>query len=522
MKGLTARKPVPPFAALALFAAFLCAGISAPAAHAGQAETSNYAGLSVEASPQIFAVLCALDAAGFSADEDALANMPARLALRGQLRQMQGPTIEALQRFYHDHAVADPAETLSPYITFALVIGPPPNFEFQMEREALPPDVVSLEGFQELLVRFYREAHLDVRWARVEPEYEPAVGRDQAALHRIVSVTNGYLREIVKPFEGRTFAVYVEPLVGAQTNFRIQGDHYAIVVGASGVPQDAIQHAYLHFMLDPLVLRERRAIDARRSLLDIATRAPLLPAEYREDFIALVDECLIKAVELRLRRPAPAALEAALREADESGFVLVRPLVSQLQKFEKDQPAMSYYFPDMIAGLNVDAERKRLQQVTFASAERPVPQHSVGPDAETSEMDRLLAQGNRQLASQDPAAAAATFEQALAKHPDDPRALYGLAIASVLSGQASRARELFEKIVSAPGPAASAPADPAILAWAHVYLGRIHDLEREREAALKEYRAALAVEGAPDAARTAAQRGVETAYEPPQAPRGNN
>jgi hypothetical protein len=56
---------------------------------------------------------------------------------------------------------------------------------------------------------------------------------------------------------------------------------------------------------------------------------------------------------------------------------------------------------------------------------------------------------------------------------------------------------------------ASGPADPKILAWSHIYLGRIHDREGNRDLALSEYRAALAVEGAPDAARLAAQRGVE-------------
>jgi len=39
--------------------------------------------------------------------------------------------------------------------------------------------------------------------------------------------------------------------------------------------------------------------------------------------------------------------------------------------------------------------------------------------------------------------------------------------------------------------------------------------------ALAEYRAALDVDGAPEAARAAAQSGVETAYKPPERPGGN-
>jgi tetratricopeptide (TPR) repeat protein len=128
----------------------------------------------------------------------------------------------------------------------------------------------------------------------------------------------------------------------------------------------------------------------------------------------------------------------------------------------------------------------------------------------------LLAQGDRELARQDPKAAAATFESILAKYPGLPKAEYGLAIASVMAGNADRAEQLFAQLVSPPASAtASKPedaADPSILSWSHVYLGRIHDLEGEREAAVHDYLSALAVEGAPESARVAAQHGVDAPY----------
>jgi tetratricopeptide (TPR) repeat protein len=501
--------------------------MSASPSKAQQAGESSYTGISVEASPQVFSTMCALDAAGFGADESTLAQMPGRLALRGDLLKMQGPATDALRQFYRDHALAGSGETLSRYITFALVVGPPPQFQFQGNPDLLPPDVLTLDGFQEILANFYREAHLDLRWARIEPEYEPTVERYRDVVRRSVTVANAYLREIVKPSTGRTFTVYVEPLVGPRTNFRNYGDQYAIVVGTvSEMPADAIQHAYLHFLLDPVVLRFRPAVDKKRSLLAIAARAPRLPAEYHDDFVSFMDECLIKAVELRLRHLSPDQLAAALQDADQSGFILVRPLVAQLQKFEKAEPAMTYYFPDMVAGIDVDAEQKRLQGVTFAAAGATPPpdEHSSSESAPVSELDRWIAQGNLAVARKDAPAAAAVFQMALAKYPNDSRALYGLAIASVLSGDADRARELFERIVSQPavnadgaGNAAQ-PASPSIVAWAHVYLGRIHDLGDERDLAVGEYRAALAVDGAPEAARVAAQSGMETAYQPPRRP----
>ena len=189
---------------------------------------------------------------------------------------------------------------------------------------------------------------------------------------------------------------------------------------------------------------------------------------------------------------------------------------------------MSYYFPGLITGIDVQAEQKRLQGMTFASADA-VPALSAHGEAAApqSELEGWITEGNRQIASKDAAAAAATFQTAFAKYPNDPRVMYGLAIASVLSGEGDRAKDLFEQLVSARNAAAPGsgnaptPADPSIMAWSHVYLGRIHDLEDERELAVNEYQAALAVEGAPEAARVAAQSGVEIAYKPPPRPGEN-
>ena len=492
-------------------AALLVLGIAAaPKIHGQAAPTQEWAsGISVEASQQLFSTMCALDAAGFDADESTLAEMPSRLALRGELLKLQGPATVALRQFYRDHALADSGETLSRYITFALVVGPPPTFQYQGNADFLPPDVASLEGFQKLLVAFYSEAHLDIRWAQIKPEYNRAIARYQSPVRRIVTVSNGYLREILKPVQGRTFTVEVEPLVGNRTNFRNFGDHYAIVVGTGAqLPVDDIQHAYLHFMLDTLPLRYRKQVEGKSALLNIAARAPRLPTEYRTDFLSFTDECLIKAVELRLRRLTPEKLEAALAENDQSGFILVRPFVAQLQKFEKAEPAMTYYFPDIVAGVDVSAELKRLQNFTFApfqEASAPAQTASVR-EAQPAELDRQLADGDHQIALKDAAAASATFGKILEKYPNEPRAVYGLAIASILSGDADRAKELFEQLVDALGS--------TILTWSHVYLGRIHDLEDERDEALIEYRVALAINGSPENARVAAQRGLDSAYKP--------
>ena len=166
----------------------------------------------------------------------------------------------------------------------------------------------------------------------------------------------------------------VEPLAGNRLNFRTYQDHYSIVVGSGAeIPIDDIRHAYIHFLVDPMVLRSRQELDKKSALLNIAAKAPLLPRAYREDFFGLFDECFVKAVELRLNRLSAADLESALTEDDGEGLILVRPLVAQLKLFEKDGPAMQYYFPDIVKNLDVDAEKQRLKNVKFATAEPVKP-----------------------------------------------------------------------------------------------------------------------------------------------------
>ena len=222
----------------------------------------------------------------------------------------------------------------------------------------------------------------------------------------------------------------------------------------------------------------------------------------------------------------PDQLEAALVEDDLAGYILVRPLVAQLKVFEKSDPSMSYYFGDLIGGVDVAAEQKRLHGITFAAAPSTTApnQEKTSAAGGNADINRLLDQGDREIAVQNATAARATFEKVLEESPDQPRAIYGLAIASVLTGDAPRAKDLFEKLVSSPPPAgpatSSSPVDPTLLSWSHIYLGRIHDLEGDRSSALGEYKAALGVDGAPESARLAAQRGMDAAYSAQPAPAG--
>jgi tetratricopeptide (TPR) repeat protein len=515
--------------ALGMACVFLLALALAPELPA-QSGSSSPTGISVQQSEQIFDTLCALDAAGFQSDQSTLGDLPERLALEGDLLKLQGPATLAVRTYYRGHPEADPDALLSRYVTFALTVGPPPDFSFELSEDELPPEALSLEDFQPLLSAFYKEADLGARWKQVAPEYEPLAGKYRSIVRAVVVKTSAYLREVIGAQNGRSFTVYVEPLVGSHTDFRNLGDQYAVVVGAR--PADSaelIQHAYIHFMVDPLVLKDRDALLSKTPIFNIAARAPQLPEEDRDDLVSYVDECVVKAIELRLRDLPAAEQESVLKHDDETGFVMVRPLVAGLEKFEKDNPSMTYYLPDLIAGVDVAAEQKRLQGIQFATLQpAPAAVTQTPSQAAASQKESLLAEGDREIALRDGNAAAAIFKKVLDAYPNEPHALYGLAVASVLTGHADESKQLFQRVVassSSTGPGADSgkdAADPTALAWSHIYLGRIDDLEGNRDLAVTEYRAALAVAGAPESARIAAQRGVDQAYAPPTPNRGGN
>ncbi len=55
-----------------------------------------------------------------------------------------------------------------------------------------------------------------------------------------------------------------------------------------------------------------------------------------------------------------------------------------------------------------------------------------------------------------------------------------------------------------------------MVARSHIYLGRIFDLQGNREAALEQYRAALAAGDSSPGTKAAAERGLKQPYAPPR------
>lgn len=488
----------------------------APAASL-RAQSAPQSAITVDGSEAMFTTMCALLAAGFESNVNSDNWTTFRAQMRERLRQQKGPAVDAIRQFYRQHELRDPGATLSRYLWFGLVSGPAPGFQPILRRDELPPEVIALQGFSELLSSYYQEQKIGALWRQVQPIYSREIQRLHEPLTQIVFTTSAYLREILDSDGVRKFTIVVEPLVGRITNVRNFGDHYALVLGgAEEVPQDVVRHAFLHFLLDPLPLMYPHVIAVKRPLYDVAAKAPRLDSDLKDDFPSYFAECTVRAVELKMKtKMSPGEREAALGSNDTDGYVLVRPLVAALEGFEKSEPSMKGYFPDLVRSIDEKAEAKRLTAIQFASADAE-PSDNTAAEAvarlkkvlpttvpNDAEVISALTEGERQIAAKNSRAAEASFKKVLVKYPDQPRAWFGLGVVAYMDHDAARAKEVFGRLTNGDH---AATGDPRVLAWSHVYLARIYDYEGNSSVAKTEYESALAVQGGPEEARQAAQK----------------
>jgi tetratricopeptide (TPR) repeat protein len=476
----------------------------------------------LDGSEAMFTTMCLLYASGFEGDVNAENWTTFRSQMRERAEVQKGPAVEAAREFYRQHKLKDPGDTLSRYIWFGLVSGPAPDFQPVLTRDQLPPEVLQLEGFSEILSAYYLEQNIGTLWKQAQPIYNREIEQLHESVSRIVLVSSGYLREVLDSAQERTFSIVVDPLVGRITNVRNFGDHYAIILsGAQDVPVGVIRHAFLHFLLDPLPLTYPRVVIVKEPLFLVAVKAPRIPSVLRDDFYSWFSECLVRAVELKLKRMSPSERESALSTNDADGYTLVRPLFLGLAGFEKSEPSMKIYFPELVKGIDLKAELQRESAIQFApagnqedaqqlSAEEVARRRKAEAPAVTTvpndqDVIALLTEGERRIAEKNPRAAEVSFSSVLTKYPDAARAWYGLGLVALLDHDADRAKFVFGRLTAGEHAATK---DPMVLAWSHIYLGRIYDDEGQLENAKTEFQAALAVSGAPEQAHQAAQKGL--------------
>lgn len=466
----------------------------------------------MDANPSLFAVMTAINVAGFDDGLESPNNHPLRKKIREQILAKNLSSVDELRRFYRQH----PNLGLSQYISYALVLDGPPKFNYVQTMRELPPDSLVAGGMSAILERFWEEAELGKVWTQIQPSFDEILARYNEPVSQEVLRANALLRNVTSGYLGRRFRIYFD-LMGPPNQFETRSygdDYFAVITPTPRIPIEEIRHAYLFYLLDPLSLKYSTTIADKRPLLAYAQSAPALPDHYKQDVYLLTTACLVKAVETRLAQLSAAQKAAQIDLALREGYIFTPFFYEQLAVYEKQEKSMRIYYPDMIAAMDVKAEGQRLSKVTWADrktdrviratqeveAPRPVLR---GPAKTLEEADNLYYQKQYE-------AARAKYTGVLEETDSQPyhaKAYYGLARIAALSKEFELAEKLFEKTLEL-------SPELETRSWALVYLGRLAYTGGDSTAAKEYFDKVVSLQGAPPAARKAAEDGLREASKP--------
>ena len=473
--------------------------------------------MTLDSSETLFSVLAAINTCGYNAELDS--SDPVRSQIRAEVTRASQAFDQAkeetllLCQFYHEHEQPEPSRTLSQYVSLALRLEAPPGFVFKVKDADLPPDAAQVAGIVPILQKFYDVAGLHAIWLSHQAVYAGLAARYHEPLSNVLFDTEIYLRLQSAGYLGHTFTVYLDPMgAPGQTNARNYGPDYYVVISpgaASGLKMEQIRHTYLHYLLDPLAAKYPSSIRRLNPLLAGVRKAPM-DESFKNDVSLLVTECLIRAIEVRTSGSSKTPEEqrqAAVDQSVKQGYILTPYFYDAMVKFEKSPVGLRNSYAEIMAGIDLGKEQRRAAQTQYASEADPELLQASRP-AES----HLLVTAEQRLAVGDSDSAKKLAQQALDAKIEDPgRALFILAQVATMNRDLAGARNYFEQ-------ALGVAREPKVVAWSHIYLGRIFDLEEERAAALDHYRAALTAGTQLPEVKAAAERGIQQPYEPPSRP----
>ncbi len=528
---------------------------TAPIPRMVQPEAAGSA-ITLETSEPLFYLAASLNACGY--DAGLADSSPIRQKVRDEINDeltSSAPARDArdgLCKFIREHALNDPGRNLAQYVSLALYLAPPPALTPSVDITELPPDAAQVVEVLPLVRTFAEAARLNTLWAEHRAEYEAFVDHIHEPMTKMVLNTNIFLHLPVSSYDGRRFMVLLEPMLSpAETNARYNGVDSVVVVSPkadSEVPMDLIRHTYLHFTIEPLVYGRSQAMERLLPLLRPVQNAPL-EFTYKSDIVALLTECLIKAVEAQLMdvgfpRPAKQGVmrdrsdqdrydaevsaydhkaEAVRRRTVDldmrQGWVLVEYFYNQLGAMDRAGSSLKDNIGPMVYGMDVERERHHDSQIAF------LPAGAGGDPALHDPVRRMprplagLDLAEMKLMKGDLDGANGMAEAALKTDPANAQAHYILGRIDLMSGDPEEALDHLTQTVKLSH-------DPRTIAWAHIYLGRLYDIARDpdnpdairpqRAKAVAEYQIALASRDALPDTKVAAEKGIKEPFTLPK------
>jgi hypothetical protein len=534
----------------------------------------------IRADERLFIMMAALSTAGYNPESGSQISSALREQLRHGLANMDPNLRARLVDYYkvHSRGDADGPFRIGGYVGLSLVMSSPPDLSIQTPRRWLPEDVVDAADFASLLQEFYSKAGVASLVRPALEQYKKEISAAQPPVAAMVLQTLSYLhtlpvlnvtervasdnreahhqgkkdqdRQVEIRQRTRRLIVFFNPLDaseaasirndilnGADAEIdRVVGDDYVVVLGSLS-NLDPVRLALLRFVLEPLSERFASTLGEQAAPIGrLVERVVGAEAAQKETAFSIINDSLVRAVEVRLRRlRAEATMDNALADDEaiydlstyyQQGAVLAFHFYDKLIRWEEVGADIAAFYAEMIRSINFDREAARANEyrdirtrVEARRADRRKLITGASPVVERLHQADLLIQ-ERQFEK-----AQALLRDIVKQNPQNARALYGLA--QVISQAASQrdpsrssdedaawerlmrqldeAVQLYQKSIAVASP----ETETWLISQARVAMGKILDFANQPEAAVAEYQKAIGLGDVPGGAFAQAKERLE-------------
>jgi tetratricopeptide (TPR) repeat protein len=463
---------------------------------------------------RVFAVMSAANAAGFDLDAEDLTGDPVRKLLRERMRGIDADLLQRLRAFYQSKGDAgDPVNNQGRYISLALLLNGPPQFQLAIKADEVPAEARAVAGFEPLVAETWQKGNLAQFWTEVRPIYLEEIEAYRPLIRGMIVQVLRYARTEARVSLDRMVHFIPDPMGGyGIVNARNLGETYIVVVGPSRTRTStmrAIRHEYLHFLVDPLLTKYSGYMPYEEPFIKKLREQPGALALYRENFKFMITESLIETLEARLAGISGRRPEEFLVQAYDRGLILVPYFYDALTKFEARSESLQEFMPRLIDGISWDKERSTEATIArmrdeIKSAEHEEPPAPHADEARRAEIRSLLGGANKHLQAREFDQAGVLLEQVLKLDSRNPNALFGLAQVAAQDQKLDEAMELY-----ASAAAAASPDEAWIAAWSHIHRGNIFKFQEQLEPARTEWSKVLQLQGDLRGASEAATRALK-------------
>ena len=480
-----------------------------PAAE-GLSEGGALENIHLETSLQLFTVLAALNVAGFDYDAPGQELSELRKRIRQDLAGLDEDLRQRLRAFYENHRQGeDEGKQPAPYVSLALLLSSPPDFSLKVDQSDLPVDVARIADFADLVKEFYQRSGLEALWPVYQLHYEAQLKTYRSMIRSVSQETLKYFRISERVALDRHIVLIPDLLnVRDVVNARNWVDSYYVVIGPAATPEDNyihLQHEYLHFLIDPLIMKFNASVRRKQGLLAVVREQPKVKPEYLNRFLLVTTESLIESILLRLHPTEDVECSVASRFRE--GLIFVPYFLEELEQYEKnDLIPFPAYLANLLQGVpeSVKGDAVRAaQEYARCSAELPSaesPDQAAPAGDSTKDLLDLVTQ---LMKEGDFESARAKTQEILSREPDNVFATFYLAQIATRQGQHAVAFEYDQRSLESPN------SPQWIRGWSQLRIGNFLAYSGRFAAARERFEKILLMDGDLQGARQKAEQALK-------------